>query len=61
MRVKALREWNDLKEGTTRHEGDIFIVSKQRYDQIMAYRPDLVEPCEEAPAKGTTRKRKAAK
>jgi hypothetical protein len=61
MKVKALREWRDLKEGVTRNEGDVFVVSKQRYEQIMQYRDDLVEPCEEEPAKkALNRKRKAA-
>lgn len=62
MKVVALREWRDLKVDTTRHEGDVFVVSKERYEQIMAYRTDLVKPCEEEPArKTTTRKRKAAR
>lgn len=47
MRVIALQAFNDLKEDTTRHEGDVFTVEIERYEQIMAYRPDLIAPFED--------------
>ena len=63
MRVIALRNWRDLKEGVRRVEGDVFTVSKERYDEIMAKNARLVGVYEpeggaepEAP-KRTTRKR----
>ena len=68
MKVKALREFNDQKAKTKRRPGDVFTVSKARYDEIMAYMPDLIAECEEEPAeaagaKAQPRKRttKAAK
>ena len=42
MKVIALREFNDKKAGTKRRVGDIFTVNKARYDEIMAFMPDLV-------------------
>ena len=42
MRVIALRNWRDLKEGVRRVEGDVFTVSKERYDEIMAKNARLV-------------------
>ena len=47
MRVIALQDFRDLKADTTRKEGEVFVVSKERYAEIMAYRPDLVKPCED--------------
>ena len=73
MRVIALRNWRDLKEGVRRLEGDVFTVSKERYEEIMAVQADLVAPYEQAPEptpdeaakaeapKRTTRKRATAK
>ena len=52
MKVVALREFQDLKAKTMRREGEVFTVSKARYEEIMAYRDDLVKPCEQASAKG---------
>ena len=52
VKVVALREFQDLKAKTMRREGEVFTVSKARYEEIMAYRDDLVKPCEQASAKG---------
>ena len=43
MHVIALMRFNDKLEGVTRNEGDIFTVTAARYEQIMAYRTDLIE------------------
>lgn len=43
MRVIALMRFNDKLEGVARNEGDIFTVTAARYEQIMAYRTDLIE------------------
>ena len=34
MRARAIREFNDLKEGKLRKEGDVFTVSKARFNEI---------------------------
>lgn len=43
MHVIALMRFNDKLEGVARNEGDIFTVTAARYEQIMAYRTDLIE------------------
>lgn len=64
MHVIVLTKFNDAREGVVRNEGDIFEVAPDRYEEIMAYRADLVqvfEPEPEAepePKKTPTRKRK---
>lgn len=68
MRVIALREFNDKKENAKRREGDVFTVSKERYEEIMAYMPDLIAeyaPEQEqekkpAPKRRSSRKAKAS-
>ena len=77
MRVIALRNFKDLKAGVRRVEGDVFTVSKERFDEIMAKGSDLIaafeqeqepkpEEAQEPEAKAeapkrTTRKRSSAK
>lgn len=43
MKVIVLTKFNDLKENTLRNEGDIFEVEPDRYNEIMAYRADLIQ------------------
>lgn len=43
IRVITKVRFNDLLCDTTREEGDIFEVSPERYDEIMAYRDDLIQ------------------
>lgn len=49
MQVKTLTKFNDAVEGVARNVGDVFEVAPERYEQIMAYRFDLVELCEPEP------------
>ena len=49
MHVIALMRFNDKLEGVARNEGDIFTVTAARYEQIMAYRTDLIELYEVEP------------
>lgn len=43
MKVIVLTKFNDLKENTLRNEGDVFEVEPDRYNEIMAYRADLIQ------------------
>lgn len=44
MKVKTLIAFHDLKEDKDRKIGDVFICSKQRYQEILkAYKEPLVE------------------
>ena len=47
MKVRALIDFNDLKTGKTRHIGDIFGVSKERYEEILEKGGAWVEIVEE--------------
>ena len=49
MKVKTITKFNDKLANTTREVGEEFEVEVERYEQIMAYRPDLIEPIEEEP------------
>ncbi len=47
MKVKALLKFDDLLENTTRNIGDIFEVSKKRYDEILTKGGKWVEVVED--------------
>ena len=49
MKVKTITKFNDKLANTTREVGEEFEVEVERYEQIMAYRPDLIEPIEDEP------------
>lgn len=51
MHVIVLTKFNDAREGVVRNEGDIFEVAPDRYEEIMAYRADLVQVFEPEPEK----------
>ncbi len=46
MKVRVLSKFNDLKEGKIREVGEVFIVSKKRYEEIIG-KGDFVEKIEE--------------
>lgn len=50
MKVKAIKRFNDKKEGVTRKTGDTFIVSKERFKEINSTH-DLVEEVKEEESK----------
>lgn len=48
MKVKAIRKFNDKKEGVLREVGDTFIVNKNRFQEINSTQyGKLVEEVEE--------------
>lgn len=53
MKVKTMTKFNDKLANVTREVGEEFEVEVERYEQIMAYRPDLIEPVEDEPPADT--------
>ena len=47
MKVRALIDFEDLKAGKTRHIGDIFGVTKERYEEILEKGGAWIEIVEE--------------
>lgn len=43
MKVRTVRSFRDLKAGKARKEGEVFEVSKQRFEQIAAKLPGYIE------------------
>ena len=61
MKVVSLCEWQDLNVGVLRKEGEVFIMSKERYEQVMSYNAGLVKPYVADGEKKPRTRRKAAK
>lgn len=59
MKVKALIQFIDKKENTTREVGDEFIVSKERFEEIIEKGgAHWVEEVTEEPNKDTNKKKR---
>ena len=59
MMVKAIIAFHDNKEGVTRHVGDTFSVSEERYQQLISSKfGKLVEKDAEASGKAISKKAK---
>lgn len=43
MKIKTLRNFKDLKEGIIRKTGDVFIVNKERFEEINSKLPGFIE------------------
>ena len=43
MKARTIRSFRDLKTGKIREKGEVFEVSKQRFEQIAAKLPGFIE------------------
>lgn len=47
MKIKTLKNFKDLQEGIIRKTGDVFIISKERFEEINTKLPGYVEEVKE--------------
>lgn len=47
MKIKTLKNFKDLQEGISRVTGDVFVVSKERFEEINSKLPGFVEEVKE--------------
>lgn len=47
MKAKVIKNFRDLKEDISRQTGDVFVLNKDRYEEITKKLPGFIEEVEE--------------